>query len=101
MAGSRFLSLILAAAPWAGSIGRSRRRAAPLTLRFATLSALGVGAAQRRGVLPRADQGLHLRADLPRRELERQPPPRRVLDDRAGDRVRRPLGQCGIGGSAA
>src|SRR5204862_2393334 len=25
---------------------------------------------------------------------------RRVLDDRAGDRVRRPLGQCGIGGRA-
>ena len=53
----------------------------------------GVGPAQRRGVLPGAHQGLHLRADLPRRELEHQPPPRRVLDDRAGDRVRRPLGQ--------
>ena len=32
-----------------------------------------VGAAQRRGLLPRADQGLHLRADLPRRELQHQP----------------------------
>ena len=61
----------------------------------------GVGAAQCRGLLPRADQGLHLRADLPRRELEHQPPPRRVLDDRAGDRLRRPLGRCGAGGSAA
>ena len=30
-----------------------------------------------------------------------QPPPRRVLDDRAGDRVRRPFGQCGTGGSVA
>ncbi len=29
-----------------------------------------------------------------------QPPPRRVLDDRAGDRVRRPLGQCDAGGTA-
>ena len=34
-------------------------------------------------------QGLHVRADLPRRELQHQPAPRRVLDDRAGDRVRR------------
>ena len=59
----------------------------------------GVGAAQRRGVLPRAHQGLHLRADVPRRELEHQPPPRRVLDDRAGDRLRRPLGRCDAGGS--
>ena len=39
-------------------------------------------------------QGLHVRADVPRRELEHQPPPRRVLDDRAGDRVRRSLGRC-------
>ena len=49
--------------------------------------------AQRRGVLPGAEQGLHVRPDLPRRELEHQPPPRRVLDDRAGDRVRRPRRQ--------
>ena len=48
-----------------------------------------VGPAQRRGLLPGAQQGLHLRADVPRRELQHQPPPRRVLDDRAGDRVRR------------
>src|ERR1700747_2463694 len=33
------------------------------------------------------DQSLHIRPDLPRRELEHQPPPRRVQDDRAGDRV--------------
>jgi hypothetical protein len=59
------------------------------------------GAAQCRGVLPGTHQGLHLRADFPRRELDHQPPPRRVLDDRAGDRVRRPLGQCGLGGGAA
>ena len=35
-------------------------------------------------------QGLHVRPDVPRRELEHEPPPRRVLDDRAGDRLRRP-----------
>ena len=29
-----------------------------------------------------------LRPDLPRRELEHQPPPRRVLNDRAGDPLR-------------
>ena len=34
---------------------------------------------------------------LSRRELEHQPPPRRVLDDRTGNRVCRPLRQCGIG----
>ena len=33
---------------------------------------------------------LHLRPDLPRRELQHQPAPGRVLDDRAGDRLRRP-----------
>ena len=45
--------------------------------------------AQRRGVLPRAVEGLHVRPDVPRRELEHEPAPRRVLDDRARDRVRR------------
>ena len=30
----------------------------------------GVGPAQRRGLLPGADQGLHVRADVPRRELQ-------------------------------
>ena len=49
--------------------------------------------AQRRGVLPGAHQRLHLRADVPGRELEHQPAPLRVLDGRAGDRLRRPLGQ--------
>ena len=34
-------------------------------------------------------QGLHLRPDVPGRELQHQPPPRRVLDGRTGDRVRR------------
>ena len=51
------------------------------------------GPAQRRGLLPRAQQGLHVRPDVPRRELQHQPPPRRVLDDRAGDRLRRPRGR--------
>src|ERR1700724_2218263 len=62
-------------------------------------SVRGRGPAQCRDVLPRPRQSLHLRIDLPRRELEHQPPPRRVLDDRARDRVRRPLRQCGIGGA--
>ena len=48
-----------------------------------------VRAAQRRGLLPRAVEGLHVRADVPRRELEHEPPPGRVLDDRARDRIRR------------
>ena len=60
-----------------------------------------VGPAQRGGVLPRAHEGLHLRADVPRRELQHQPPPRRVLDDRAGDRFRRSFGRCNAGGTAA
>ena len=38
-------------------------------------------------------QRLHVRAHVPRRELEHQPAPLRVLDGRAGDRVRRHLGQ--------
>src|SRR5512143_3024591 len=37
---------------------------------------------------PRALPRLHVRADLPRREFEHEPAPGRVLDDRAGDRVR-------------
>ena len=49
-----------------------------------------VGPAQRRDLLHGAVEGLHVRADVPRRELEHQPPPGRVLDDRARDRVRRP-----------
>ncbi len=46
-------------------------------------------AAQRRGVLPGDVQGLHVRPDVPRREQQHQPPPGRVLDDRARDRLRR------------
>ena len=38
----------------------------------------------------RARQGLHLRPDVPRRELEHVAAPGRVLDDRAGDGVLRP-----------
>ena len=41
-------------------------------------------------LLPGAEQGLHLRPDLPRREQQHHAPPGRVLDDRAGDRLRRP-----------
>ena len=59
-----------------------------------------VGAAQRRGLLPGADQGLHLRADVPRRELQHQPASRGVLDDRAGDRLRRPRRRRDAGGGA-
>ena len=61
----------------------------------------GIGAAQRRGLLSRAHQGLHVRPDVSRGKLEHQPPPRRVLDDRAGNRLRRSLGQCDAGGTAA
>ena len=46
--------------------------------------------AQRRDLLPRADARLHLRPHVPRRELQHQPPSLRVLDGRAGDRLRRP-----------
>ncbi len=46
--------------------------------------------AQCRGLLPGDEQGLHLRPDLPRRELQHAAPPGRVLDGRAGNRVRRP-----------
>ena len=52
-----------------------------------------VRAAQRRDLLLRPEPGLHLRPDLPRRELQHQPPPVGVLDDRAGDRLRRPEGR--------
>ena len=37
----------------------------------------------------RAVEGLHVRPDVPRREQQHQPPPRRVLDGGARDRVRR------------
>jgi asparaginyl-tRNA synthetase len=40
--------------------------------------------AQRRNLRLRPVQGLHLRADLPRRKLQHQPPPGRVLDGGAG-----------------
>ena len=53
----------------------------------------GLRPAERRDVLHGAVEGLHVRPHVPRRELEHQPPPRRVLDDRARDRVRRPLRQ--------
>ncbi len=38
---------------------------------------------------------LHLRPHLPRRELQHDAPPGRVLDDRAGDGLRRPRGRHG------
>ena len=48
-----------------------------------------VRTAQRRGLRLRHGRRLHLRPDIPRGELADGAPPRRVLDDRAGDRVRR------------
>ena len=45
----------------------------------------------------RAGQGLHLRPDLPRRELQHLAPPGRVLDGRAGDGLLRPERQHGPG----
>ncbi len=59
-----------------------------------------VGPAQRRELLPRAVEGLHVRPDVPRRELEHPPAPRRVLDDRARDRVREPRRQRDAGRGA-
>ena len=48
-----------------------------------------------RSARSRVDERLHVRADVPRRELEHEPPPRRVLDDRARDGVLRSRGQHG------
>ena len=45
--------------------------------------------AQRRDLLSRPVEGLHVRPDVPRREQQHEPPPRRVLDGRARDCVRR------------
>ncbi len=61
----------------------------------------GFRTAQRRDLLPGALARLHVRADVPRRELQHQPPPRRVLDGRAGDRLRRSRGQRRLGGGLA
>ena len=76
--------------PAAHAGGRHRFRAG--LLRQAVVSHR-VGPAQRRVLLPGAQPRLHVRADVPRRELEHEPPPGRVLDDRAGDRVRQPRRQ--------
>ncbi len=45
--------------------------------------------AECRNLLPGAVEGLHVRADVPRREQQHEPPPCRVLDGGARDRVRR------------
>src|SRR5207249_6451660 len=50
----------------------------------------GLRTTQRGGVLPRAVQGLHVRSNLPRREFEHEQASRRILDDRAGNRLCRP-----------
>ena len=47
------------------------------------------GPAVRRGGRGGVRKDLHLRPDLPRREIEDAPAPHRVLDDRAGGRVER------------
>ena len=77
----------------------------PHRLRAGLLRARGVpdgfGAAQCRDLLHGAVEGLHVRADVSRGEFEHQPPPRRVLDDRAGDRVRRPGRRCRSRGGVA
>ena len=77
-----------------------RRGLQPGLLRPADLPH-GLGPAQRGDLLPGHDPGLHLRADLPGRELQHQPAPVRVLDGGAGDRLRRPLGQRRPGRVAA
>ena len=67
---------------------RRRGRLRPGLLRQARLPHR-LRPAQRRDVLPGAHQRLHVRAHVPGRELQHQPAPVRVLDGRAGDRVRR------------
>ena len=54
--------------------------------------------AQRRDLRHGLPQYLHLRPHLPGGELQHHPPCRRVLDDRAGDGLRRSGGQHGAGG---
>ena len=49
------------------------------------------GQLERRDVRPGLQKHLHLRPDVPRRELQHHAPRGRVLDDRTGDRVRRPV----------
>ena len=49
--------------------------------------------AQRRGLLPGHEPGVHVRPHVPGRELEHGPAPGGVLDGRARDRLRRPLRQ--------
>ena len=55
------------------------------------------GQLEGRNLRLRAGQGLHVRADLPGRELEHLAAPGRVLDDRAGDGVLRTDRQHGPG----
>ena len=52
-------------------------------------------ATRSRSVRLRALEGLHLRSDVPRGELQHFPPRERILDDRAGDGVLRFAGQHG------
>ena len=77
--------------------GKHRREAAGGFLRQADLPDRQ-RPARRRDLRLRAVQHLHLRPDLPRRELEHRAPRRRVLDDRAGDGVLRFAGRHGPGG---
>ena len=56
-------------------------------------------AASGRNVRLCSGQDLHLRPDLPRRELEHSAPPRRVLDDRTGNGLLRTHRQHGPGRS--
>ena len=56
--------------------------------------------ALQRGERDGARQGLLLRPDVPRREVEDAPPPDRVLDGRAGDGLRRPRRRDGPGRGA-
>ncbi|CAA9295887.1 MAG: Asparaginyl-tRNA synthetase, partial [uncultured Gemmatimonadetes bacterium] len=69
---------------------RRRRRGLLAGLLRALGRAHRLRPAQRGGVLRGALQGVHLRPHLPRGELQHEPAPGRVLDDRAGDRLRGP-----------
>ena len=75
---------------------RGRSRATSTTRRTSSAarpSSRCRASSRRRSPRSRISRRLHLRSDLPRRELEHEPPPRRVLDGRARDGLLRPRRQ--------
>ncbi|MCK7461526.1 MAG: hypothetical protein MZU84_05425 [Sphingobacterium sp.] len=68
---------------------RLRRRTSSASETFLTVS----GQLNVESLLPGAVEGLHLWSDVPRRELQHQPPSGRILDGGAGNRLRGPACQ--------